>query len=103
MNAVTITIGVCLDEEQALELEPFALACGAEAAYVRLLVDEGLVQPLPDRPDWHFHGEQIARVRRIRRLQHDFETSLQAVAVMVELLDEVDRLRARLRRAGLGD
>jgi hypothetical protein len=41
-------------------------------------------------------------VRRIQRLQRDFEANLQSVAVMLDLLDEVDRLRAALQRAGLG-
>jgi chaperone modulatory protein CbpM len=35
------------------------------------------------------------------RLQRDFEATLPSVAVMLDLLDEIDRLRARLRRAGL--
>jgi chaperone modulatory protein CbpM len=40
-------------------------------------------------------------VRRIRRLQRDFEANLQSVAVMLDLLDEIDRLHRMLGRAGL--
>jgi MerR HTH family regulatory protein len=40
-------------------------------------------------------------VRRIRRLQRDFEANLQSVAVMLDLIDEIERLQARLHRAGL--
>jgi len=101
MNTHSLAIGVCLTDECALELEAFALACGTEAAFVRLLVDEGLLQPLVVQPAWRFGGEELARVRRIRRLQHDFEANLQSVAVMLDLLDEVERLRATLHRAGL--
>lgn len=85
--------------EIRLELEPFARACGVEAAFVSLLVEEGLVRP--DGTPWHFRGADLARVRRIRRLQRDFDADLQSVAVMVELLDEIDRLRSVLRREGL--
>jgi len=101
MNTSSITIGVCVTDEHALDLEAFAAACGAEVEFVRLLVEEGLVQPVALQPAWAFSGEAMARVRRIRRLQRDFEANLQSVAVMLELIDEIDRLRATLQRAGI--
>ena len=101
MNTTAIAIGVCLADENALDLEAFAAACGTEAEFVRLLVDEGLVQPVAQQPAWRFGGEELARVRRIRRLQRDFEANLQSVAVMLDLLDEIDRLRSQLQRAGI--
>jgi len=76
-------------------------ACGTEADFVRQLVDEGLLQPAMQQPAWRFGGEELSRVRRIRRLQRDFEANLQSVAVMLDLLDEIDRLRAQLQRAGI--
>lgn len=78
-----------------------AAACDVEAGFVCQLVDEGLVRPVALHPGWCFGGEALTRVRRIRRLQRDFEANLQSVAVMLDLLDEVDRLRAALRRAGV--
>ena len=101
MNTSSIAIGVCIADEHALDLEAFAAACGTEAEFVRLLVDEGLVQPVAQQPAWRFGGEELARVRRIRRLQRDFEANLQSVAVMLDLLDEIDRLRSQLQRAGI--
>ena len=101
MNTSSIAIGVCLTDDQALELEAFAAACCTEVEYVRLLVDEGLLQPVALQPAWRFGGEELSRVLRIRRLQRDFEANLQSVAVMLDLIDEVERLRAQLRRAGL--
>ena len=101
MNTSVVAIGVRVDDDHPLELDAFALACGTEAAFIRLLIDEGLVQPLAWHPAWRFGGEELARVRRIRRLQRDFEANLQSVAVMLDLLDEVERLRAALHRAGI--
>ena len=101
MNTPSLAIGVCLTDDHAFELEAFAAACGTEVEFVRLLVDEGLVQPVALQPAWRFGGEELARVRRICRLQRDFEANLQSVAVMLDLLDEIERLRARLQRAGL--
>ena len=101
MNTSSIAIGVCLIDEHALELEAFAEACGTESEFVRLLVDEGLVQPVALQPAWRFGGEELARVRRICRLQRDFEANLQSVAVMMELIDKIEHLRAQLQRAGI--
>jgi chaperone modulatory protein CbpM len=101
MNTELIVSGVCLGEQAWLELDEFARACGVEVQFVRALVDEGLVQPPVVAPLWRFGGDELARVRRIRRLQRDFEANLQSVAVMLDLLDEIERLRAELHRAGL--
>ena len=100
MSPTSFAIGVCLNEDNALELEAFAAACGTEIEFVRLLVDEGLLQPVIQQPAWRFGGEELTRVRRIRRLQRDFEANLQSVAVMLDLIDEIERLRAQLKRAG---
>jgi chaperone modulatory protein CbpM len=98
MNAVTTLSGACLGEQEWLELEAFARACSVEAAFVRQLVDEGLLNlPAP----WRFGGDELARVRRICRLQRTFDANLQSIAVMLDLLDEVERLRLTLLRAGL--
>jgi len=103
MNTSSIAIGVCLADEQALDIEAFAAACGTEVGFVQLLVDEGLVRPVVEQPAWRFGGEELARVRRIRRLQRDFEANLQSVAVMLDLIDEIERLRAQLKRAGIAE
>lgn len=101
MNTSSIATGVWLTSEHALELEAFASACGTDVDFVCQLVDEGLVRPVVEQPTWRFGGEELARVRRICRLQRDFEANMQSVAVMLDLIDEIDRLRAQLQRAGI--
>ncbi len=101
MDKDTMLVGVCLSDEQGLELDAFAQACGTAAEVIRLLVDEGLVRPAIEQPAWRFGGEELARVRRILRLQRDFEANLDSVAVMLELMDQIEQLRALLRRAGI--
>jgi hypothetical protein len=64
------------------------------------LIAEELIAPARAQPPG-FGGAEVARVRRVLRLQRDFEASLSAVAVLLDLLDENERLRARLRCAGL--
>jgi len=90
---------VLVDEGFRLELAEFARVCGTTTVYVEELVREGVLatreQPLG------FSGDEVTRVRRALRLQRYFEASLPSVAVMLELLDEIERLRSQLRRAGL--
>jgi chaperone modulatory protein CbpM len=100
MNTVTSVVGLCLAGDNTLALDDFSAACGANSDFVRLLVEEGLLQPTANEPAWRFGGEELARVRRIRRLQRDFEANLQSVAVMLDLIEEAERLRARLHSAG---
>lgn len=90
-------------EDLWLDLAAFARACGVEPSYVRTLVEEELIRPGVGGPAWHFSGAEMARVRRIRRLQRDFEANLQSVAVMLDLLDEIEYLRGAMQRAGIAD
>ena len=109
----TLTTTVCIGEDAWLDLAELARACGTEPGFIGLLVEEGLVEPSAagqtapavtsaNDAGWRFGGEALARVRRIQRLQRDFEASLASVGLMLDLLDEIDRLRGRLHRAGLG-
>lgn len=86
-------------QEFRLELAEFAHACGITTVFVEELVREGVLAPREQAPV--FSGDEVVRVRRAVRLQRDFEASLPSVAVMLDLLDEIERLRARLRAAGL--
>jgi chaperone modulatory protein CbpM len=105
MNTTTTVVAVCLVGEHTLDLETFALTTGADVGVIQQLVDEGLLMPATTSadtpPQWRFDGEALARARRILRLQRDFDANLQCVAVMLQLLDEIESLRAQLRRAGI--
>ena len=101
MNQTIVTAAVCLGEDQWLALEEFASACEATPDFIEALLQEGVVQPARPEPDMGFGGEELARVLRLKRLMRDFDASLAAAAVMLDLLDEIEHLRRQLRRAGL--
>ena len=46
--------------------------------------------------------EALQRVRCMVRLERDFDAVPELAALVADLQDEIERLRARLRRAGLG-
>ena len=92
---------VLIGEAEQLDLPRFAHACGTTIAYVEEMILEGLVVPGGQRPGVVFGAEEITRVRRALRLQRAFDASLPSVAVMLDLLDEIERLRSQLLRAGV--
>jgi chaperone modulatory protein CbpM len=100
ITTTTLVTTVCLGEDAWLALPELARACQAPPGYIEQLVDEGLLQPVHTAPAWRFGGDELARVRRIQRLQADFEASLPSVGLMLDLLDEIDRLRGQLQRLG---
>jgi hypothetical protein len=50
---------------------------------------------------WRFSREHLRRARRMREMERVFDAEPELAALVADLLDEVDDLRARLRRAGL--
>lgn len=93
-----------LDEHgEVLGLTEFCLACRVEPDFVQVLIDEGLIAARRDDDGLRFGSLEIVRVRRIRRLQRDFEASLPATALMLDLLDEIERLRTVVRCAGVAE
>ncbi len=100
MNKQTLS-GTLLDETMQLSLTEISLACSSRIEWVLELVDEGILEPCgPERGDWRFPGNSLAKAHRARRLQHDLDINLAGVALVLDLLEEIDALRSRLRNQG---
>ena len=57
------------------------------------LIDEDIIS-ISGRPEHtQFSGFQLARIRRARRISRDFEASVPATALILQLLDELETLR----------
>ena len=94
-----IISGYIIEDETRLTLRQLCDACAVRAEYVIELVDEGYIEPSGvERSHWCFNGLSIRRVQRAKRLQHDLGINLAGVALAIELIDEIESLRARLDR-----
>ncbi|GMU71125.1 MAG: MerR family transcriptional regulator [Burkholderiales bacterium] len=75
--------------------------CRASAAHedeVRAWIDEGALAPDETiAGEWRFAATTLRRARTAARLAHDFEIDAPAVALVLGLMDEIERLKARLR------
>lgn len=95
-----------LDEQLRLTLRDMCRICGVHAEYLMELVDEGIIAPQPPARrrtsraprathSWHFDGIAVVRVQRAMRLQQDLGVNLPGVALALDLLEEMERLRRR--------
>jgi chaperone modulatory protein CbpM len=89
-------------EEACLTLEELASACSVSTEWVVRHVEEGVLSgPGTTVAEWRFSSRDLWRVRHIHALERDFDAVPELAALVADLLEELDTLRARLRRAGL--
>lgn len=75
-----------------MSLDELVSACGQERHWVIALIDENIIEyDVPEQEQ--FTGFQLTTVRRAARLSRDFEASVPAIGLILELLDEVEQLR----------
>ncbi|HZF23668.1 MAG TPA: chaperone modulator CbpM [Burkholderiales bacterium] len=96
-----ILTGVLLDEV-ALNAEDLARACAVESRWVVERVEAGLLGSASVKTvEWRFVSADLARARRLAALERDFDANQELAALVVDLIEEVGRLRGRLKAAGL--
>lgn len=101
MSEEKILAGV-VEEGACLTIDELCSACSLEREWLVRRVEEGLF-PVPGGivAEWRFSGSGIARARRMRALERDFDAVPELAALVADMLEEMDELRLRLRRAGL--
>jgi chaperone modulatory protein CbpM len=98
MNKPILT-GVVLDESTELSLTELSEACSTSTEWVLELVDEGILDPIgSEQARWRFSGTNLVRAHAAMRLQQDLEINLAGVALALELMEEIETMRVRLRR-----
>lgn len=93
--------GQVVEEELHLTLTELCQACGAAEEHVTTWVLEGVLEPTGRQPqEWRFGGPALRRAHIALRLTRDLEINAAGVALALDLLDEINDLRTRLRRSG---
>ncbi len=89
--------GELLDEDVLMSLNDLSHLCHIEPHFIIELVEYGVLEPRVDqREELFFSGENIGRIQTILRLTQDLEVNLSGAAVIVELLEELDKLRSKI-------
>ena len=100
MRDEEILIGSLIDSSW-LTLEQLAAACTVEPGWLLRHIEEGLFPHAESVAGvWCFSSHSLLRARRMRQLERDFDAVPELAALMADLLEELDELRARLGVAG---
>ncbi|MCB1876368.1 MAG: MerR family transcriptional regulator [Chromatiales bacterium] len=101
MDKTSALVGEILEEQVELTLGELCRACQVPAERVVELVEEGIVDPSgPNPARWRFRGMSVQRVRCALRLEQDLGVNVAGAALALDLMEELERMRIRLR--GLG-
>ena len=88
-------------EDSWLTLEQLAAACTAEPAWLQRHIDEGLIPQAESVAGvWCFSSTTLLRARRMRQLERDFDAVPELAALVADLLEELDELRANIPDSG---
>lgn len=92
---------VVVEEELHFSLDELCRACRASEDQIRVWVVEGVLEPVGAAPQaWRFAGASLRRTRVAMTLTRDLEINPSGVALALDLMDEIEALKGRLRRAG---
>nr|WP_315259181.1 MerR family transcriptional regulator [uncultured Duganella sp.] len=107
----TILTAVVIDDAAALTLEELAQACAVEPDWVVARVrtgilldaaaDSGADHSADHSSAWRFTSADLVRARRLCQIERDFDANDDVAALVVDLSEEIRRLRAKLSAAGV--
>ncbi len=77
------------------DMAEFCEASDLSDVYVIEIVEHGILEPQGTKPqDWRFNDLELALAKRAAKLRHDLELEWEGVALALDLLEEVQQLRA---------
>ena len=91
------------EKSDYLTLEQLCSVCALEREWLVVRVREGLIPAQGDSDtEWRFTTTTLSRVRRMREIERSYDAAPELAALVADMLEEMDALRARLKRAGAG-
>jgi chaperone modulatory protein CbpM len=82
--------------QSPMTLEEICNICQIKAEFIHELIEFGVITPAGDTEnEWLFNMNHLQRIKTAVRLRRDLEVNLAGVAVILDLLDEMEQLRAR--------
>jgi chaperone modulatory protein CbpM len=94
--------GEIVEEQVEFTLVELCRVSGASEEELTMWISEGAFEPRGARSEeWRFSGAALRRVRTANRLARDLEINAAGIALALDLLDEIDALRAQLKPLNL--
>jgi chaperone modulatory protein CbpM len=90
--------GVIFEESVLLTVKDLSRMCAVEERHIVEYVEEGVLHLAEiGATEWHFTGAALRRARLALRLERDLEINLAGVALALELMEELEHLRRKLK------
>jgi chaperone modulatory protein CbpM len=90
-----------IDENFEFSLADLCKCCTVQAETIIEMVEEGMLSPTGESPsEWRFKGTAQRYVEITLHLQRDLRVNLPGAALALELIEENERLRHKLRIRG---
>lgn len=86
--------------EAPYTIEDLARRAGVSPTLVQRYLEEGLLAPIAGnaRTSWFFDDNALFELRRIQRLRRELGVNLAGVAVIHELLQQIDELKTEIEK-----
>ena len=100
VKELVVFSGEVLDRHRVYSLYEICCICRASADAICDMVEEGIVEPASGRKpqEWSFVGTDVKRIQIVLRLQQDLKVNLPGAALALELIEEINILKRRVRR-----
>jgi len=100
---MTEELTAMLLDEALLRLDELASSCTVTREWVIEHVEAGVLleQAGGDPLAWTFTSRDLIRAKHLYSLEHQFDANPELAGLVVDLFEELERLRARLKREGL--
>lgn len=100
---ITWIEGAIVENEVHMSIVELSQAAQTPEELIMSWVSEGVLSPAGSSPeDWRFSGESLRRAKTAARLTRDLELNTPGVALAIDLLEEITRLRNQLSHQKLG-
>ena len=91
-------VGEILDDQVEFTLSELCSVCRGEEEWIIKLIDEGVIEAKgQNHENWRFSGTSLRRVHSAMRLERDLNINVAGVALALDLMDEIEQLRFRIK------
>ena len=97
-NDLLLVLSGTVIENDSLTLGQLCHACNVHADWILSLVEESIIEPQGENIRlWRFSGASLLRARSALRLQRDLGVNLAGIALALNLIEELEKLRAQIK------
>ncbi len=91
------------EQQTIFTLEAISKTCAVQTTFVMALIEEGVVTPYQghESTEWKFTSSHLRSISIAARLQRDLGINTAGAALVLQLLDEIETLRAHINVSSL--